>query len=74
VRRVGEQGQLAVGHPRRPEPRRHALGGQRAAALGQGRVGFDQFLVKIAESRLVGPQPDIRRGRLPNGRRCQHYS
>ena len=50
----GKQMQLLVGEPGSLEARRHALGGQRAAAGGQTGVRLDQLLVQLAEALLGG--------------------
>ena len=48
----GEDMQIMIRIARRLQPRRHPLGGKRAAARRQGGVGFHQFFIKGAERRL----------------------
>ena len=52
--RIGEEGDFALA-------RRHPLGGERAAAAAQRRVGFDELLVKLAEGCLVGAKRRVGR-------------
>ena len=52
--RRGERVQVASGEACRLEARRHAFGGQRAAASGQRRVGLDELLIEFAELRFAG--------------------
>jgi len=54
--RRGKRNELIVRHPRRLEPGRHLRRGFSAAAMGDGRIGLDQFLVEPEERLLIRAQ------------------
>jgi len=69
--RNGKQRHILVGVAGRLEMRRHAFGGERAAARRQGRIGLDQLLVNGTKRHLIGPQR--RHRRLLRAHRLQRH-
>ena len=64
---------VGIGKARRFQPRRHALGSQRAIAGGVAGIGFNEFLVKRPERGLVRPiGGHCRHGQHCPGRRRQY--